>query len=164
MYVRSDRAHMRHRIYAHLVWTTRDRARLIDRRAATFLNRFLRDVARQERALVLEVGIVQNHLHLLIRQHPLTNVPRLLQRLKGGSAIIGDREHHTSVPLRWARGYTIESVSRHSLAGARAYVRNQAKRHPTEAIPGWEVPESVSAAREAEWIGEGRTFTSRSRL
>ena len=127
---------VRHRIYAHLVWTTRGRARLIDLRAATFLDRFLRDVARQERALVLEVGFVQTHVHLLIRQHPLTIVPRLLQRLKGGSAIIGEKEHRTSVPLRWARGYTIESVSRHSLDKARAYVRDQTRRHPLEVITG----------------------------
>ena len=128
---------MRHRIYAHLVWTTRDRACLIDLRVARFLDRFLRDVARQERALVLEAGIVQNHLHLLIRQHPTTDVPRLPQRLKGGSAIIADKERHATVPLRWARGYTIESVSRHTLADARSYVRDQPLRHPEWAIPGW---------------------------
>jgi putative transposase len=152
---------MRHRIYAHLVWATRGRARLIDLRAARFLDRFLRDVARQERALVLEVGFVQTHVHLLIRQHPLTIVPRLLQRLKGGSAIVGEKERRTSVPLRWARGYTIESVSRHSLNNARAYVRDQAKRHPLEVIPGWVVPQPITAAREEEWIGEDRKFMGR---
>ncbi|HEU5466958.1 MAG TPA: IS200/IS605 family transposase [Gemmatimonadales bacterium] len=149
---------MRHRIYAHLVWTTRDRKCLIDLRVAKFLDRFLRDVARQERALVLEAGIVQNHVHLLIRQHPTTNIPQLLQRLKGGSAIVADQERHATVALRWARGYTIDSISRHNLADARAYVRDQPGRHPALVIPGWRPADPVSSAREEEWIGENRTW------
>jgi len=156
--VSQDRSGMRHRIYAHVVWTTRNRAPLIDLRIARFLDRFLRDVARQERALVLEAGIVQNHLHLLIRQHPTTNLPHLLQRLKGGSAIVADKERHASVPLRWARGYAIDSVSRHNLANARSYVRDQPGRHPELAIVGWAPLEPVSSAREDEWIGENRTW------
>ena len=152
---------MRHRLYAHLIWTTRDRAPLIDARVARFLDRFLRVVARQERAIVLELGLVRSHLHLLIRYHPLTNLPRLLQRLKGASANVASREHHASVPLRWARGYTIESVSRRALSDARGYVRDQAKRHPGDRIEGWTPGESVSAEVEAEWISEDRRFLGR---
>ena len=149
---------MRHRIYAHVVWTTRGRARFIDLRVARFLDRFLRDVARQERTLVLEAGMVQNHVHLLIRQHPTTSIPRLLQRLKGGSAVVADKERHAAIPLRWAKGYTIESVGKNTLADARAYVRDQPRRHPDLAIPGWVPANPVTGTREEEWIGENRTW------
>jgi REP element-mobilizing transposase RayT len=66
---------MRHRLYAHVVWTTRDRAPLLDARMARFLWRFLRDVARQERAVVLGLGLVRTHVHLLLRLHPTTRCP-----------------------------------------------------------------------------------------
>ena len=89
---------------------------------------------------------------------PTTDVPHLLQRLKGGSAIVADKERHAAVPLRWARGYTIESVSRSALADARSYVRGQPTRHPDLAIPGWTPVEPVSGSREEEWIGENRKW------
>ena len=49
---------MWHRLYFHVVWTTRDREPLIDARYAVFLSRFLRAVARQERSQILEIGLV----------------------------------------------------------------------------------------------------------
>jgi hypothetical protein len=42
----------RHRLYVHLVWTTRGRERLIDQELARFLCRFLRAMARKERAYI----------------------------------------------------------------------------------------------------------------
>jgi putative transposase len=131
---------MQHRIYYHLVWTTRDRAPLIDARLAVFLCRFLRAMGYAERAAVLEIGMVRTHVHVLVVAHPLTNIPRLLQRMKGGSAAIAVREGHASRarPLRWAPGYHIETVSPRLVPRVRAYVRGQPNHHAEEAIDGWE--------------------------
>lgn len=153
---------MRHRLYAHVVWTTKDREPLINLRVARFLDRFLRAVARQERALVLELGLVDDHVHGLIRHHPLTNIPKLMQRLKGASSNVATRERHSET-LLWARGYTIESVSRSSLSSAREYVRDQARRHPAHRIEGWAPVEPLSGEQEAEWLSEDRRWTDRRR-
>jgi len=123
-------------------------------------------VARQERALILEIGLVQTHVHLLIRVQPGVQLPRLLQRLKGGSANVATREGHTPTDraLRWAKGYAIVSVGPAALRVAREYVRGQATRHPTLVIPEWEVPDSIAGALEEEWISEGRTGLRAGRL
>ena len=130
---------MRHRLIVHLVWTTRERAALIDVRVALFLSRFLRDVAGQERARVVALGMVQTHVHMLLRIHPQTSITRLVQRLKGGSAAVAKREGYCSVarPLRWARGYSIDSVSHRAVEVVRHYVHTQPEHHPEEAIEGW---------------------------
>lgn len=129
---------MRDRLFVHLTWTTRDRARLIDARLATFLERFLPATAQQERARILAFGAVQTHLHLLVRLHPTTSTPRLLQRLKGGSYTIANREGHAAhYHLKWAKGYNIESVSVRAVDPVAAYVVSQPRRHPTLAIAGW---------------------------
>jgi REP-associated tyrosine transposase len=141
---------MRHRLYYHLVWTTRDRAPIINAGIAAFLCRFLRAMGHAERAVVLEIGIVRTHVHLLIAAHPLTNIPRLLQRMKGGSAAIAMREGHAprSRPLRWAAGYNIETVPATAVPRARHYLRRQPQRHITEAIDGWtQDPEPVEVIR-----------------
>ena len=85
---------MRHRIYYHIVWTTRGRAPLIDAGLATFLCRFLRQMAREERAHVLEIGMVTTHVHVLARAHPMADIARLLQRLKGASSAVAELDPH----------------------------------------------------------------------
>jgi len=149
-----------HRLYCHIVWTTRDRAPLIDAGLARFLVKFLRGVARQERAHLLELGMVRTHVHLLCRVHPTTDISRLLQRLKGGSAAIAGKEQHSSEGnhLRWAKGYSIRSVGPRNLAIVREYLRQQPARHPTEAIPGWrgDAPEYEVSGND-EWRSELRT-------
>jgi REP-associated tyrosine transposase len=130
---------MRDRLYVHIVWTTRDRAPTIELASARFLARYLVAVARQERAGVHAMGIVRTHVHLLLQLHPTTSISRLMQRLKGGSSVLANREGHVGPrALRWAKGYDIESVSPRALAGVRDYVQRQAQRHPREAIQGWE--------------------------
>ena len=78
---------MYHRLYCHIVWTTREREPLIDSGLARFLTRYLRTIARQERAHILEIGMVATHIHLLMRIDQGTSLPRLLQRLKGGTGL-----------------------------------------------------------------------------
>ena len=127
---------MRHRLYYHVAWTTRDRARLIDSAVAEFLAHHSQVVARQERASILELGIVADHVHLVLRAHPRTDLPRLIQRLKGASARIATKLGLTKHPcgLKWAKGYNIETIGPKALEVARRYVRNQPARHPGKAI------------------------------
>jgi len=127
---------MLHRLFVHIVWTTRDRERSIDPDSADLLRELLPRIARQERATVLEIGIVRTHVHLLLRVHPTTALPRLLQRLKGGTSVIVNQERGNRSPgqLRWAKGYSITTVSPRHLPAVRDYVHSQARIHPDEAL------------------------------
>jgi REP element-mobilizing transposase RayT len=128
---------MRGRLFFHIVWTTRRRVRILDAPAALFLERYLRAVARQERARVLALGVVASHVHVLVETHAMTSIPRLVQRFKGGSSVLINREGHlahAAKTLRWAKGYAVHTVGRPGLDAARAYVRSQGDRHPEERI------------------------------
>jgi len=130
---------MRARLYYHLTWTTRLRAATLDASIARFLGRYLPAVARQERARVLELGLVRTHVHVLFEANPGTQLPRLVQRFKGGSSALARKERHAreNGAFGWTKGYSIETVSPRALPAVRAYVREQAKHHPREAVPGW---------------------------
>jgi REP element-mobilizing transposase RayT len=95
-----------HRLYLHVVWTTRDHAALIDAPLARFLVRILRVLARRERSYVLEVGMVQTHVHLLVRIRPTTPIASLVKRLKGTSSAIATQEGYAVAGARlyWAKG------------------------------------------------------------
>ncbi|MGH7645964.1 MAG: IS200/IS605 family transposase, partial [Gemmatimonadales bacterium] len=145
---------VRHRLYCPVVWMTRNRERLIDAGLATFLCGFLRDVAPQERAHILEIGMVATHVHLLVRVDPTTNISRLLQRLKGGSSAVAGKERHSTTGqwLRWSKGYSMQSVSPRALEAVRQYLRQQPDHHAHEAITDWygDSPEYELAGQE-QW-------------
>ena len=123
-------------LFALLTWTTRDRAPLIDAAGAAFLRAFLPKAAELSRAKVVAVGVVQNHVHLLLHLDALVDIPRLVQRLKGESARIANRDRVLeNARLRWAKGYDLRSVSPRAVPAAQAYLARQAVRHPGLAIP-----------------------------
>ncbi|MFN2317436.1 MAG: IS200/IS605 family transposase [Gemmatimonadales bacterium] len=127
---------MRHAIYLHIVWTTLGRAPLIDHEREHLLRRYLRHIAREERAIILELGMVSTHLHLLLRVHPACRISRLLQRWKGGSAFLSKRDGvgNSARPLRWAKGYSVTSVGPRALPAVLRYITDQPERHPSDRI------------------------------
>jgi putative transposase len=96
-------------------------------------------MARKERAYILEIGMVQTHVHLLARLHPTVAVSTLVKRLKGASSAVATKEGLGGEErLYWAKGYSVTSVSGRGLDSVRVYLRSQATHHPHEAIVGWE--------------------------
>jgi putative transposase len=122
-------------LYALLTWTTRDRAPLIDAAGAAFLRTFLPKAAELRRARVISMSVVQDHVHVLLYLDGLIDIPQLVQRLKGASARIANRDHVLgTVQLRWAKGYDLRSVSPRAVPAAEAYLASQSLRHPGLAI------------------------------
>src|SRR5436309_5039591 len=71
------------RLYALLTWTTMCRLPLIHAGAAAFLRRVLPEIARRHGTRVVDLGIVRNHVHLVLELPPHVDIPRLVQGLKG---------------------------------------------------------------------------------
>jgi len=102
---------------------------------ARFLERFLRQEATRHGSRVLELGIVSNHIHVILQLPPVIDIPRLVQGLKGASARIANRDGlMPRARLRWANGYDLRSVGVRQLEEARRYARTQAAHHPDLAI------------------------------
>ncbi|MFI5235910.1 MAG: IS200/IS605 family transposase [Gemmatimonadales bacterium] len=132
---------MRHRLFYHIVWTTRVRAPLIDVEGAKFLCRTLRPLAKEHRAIVVEIGMVSTHIHLLVRSHPLADLVKMVGRMKGVTSRLAKRA--AIAPISWADGYDIETVSPGEEMKLRHYLRAQPFRHPQEAISGWHGDENA---------------------
>jgi putative transposase len=118
------------RIFAHLSWTTWARLPLIDDSVAEFLGRFLLAESKRQGARVIEIGVVSDHVHLLLELPPVYDVPRLVQGLKGASARLANRDgvsRHKS--LRWATGYDLRSLGIRQLPHVAEYVRTQELKH-----------------------------------
>jgi putative transposase len=127
-------------LYAHLTWTTLERAPLIDAAIGAMLRRFLPAQAERFGVLVMEMGIVRDHVHMLLLLPAGCPVAQLVQQLKGASARVANRDGITPAdrPLRWDRGYDLRSVSPRAVSVVADYVRRQGERHPLSRIPGVE--------------------------
>jgi REP element-mobilizing transposase RayT len=116
--------------YAHLSWTTWARLPLITEKVADFLQPFLLAEAKRHGARVVEIGIVRDHVHLLLELPSVYNAPRLVQGLKGASARLANRDGHAvHESLRWDKGYDFRSVGIRQLAAVTAYVHDQELKH-----------------------------------
>jgi putative transposase len=125
------------RIYAHLSWTTFARAPLITERVGDFLCRLLIEETTRHGARAIELGVVSDHVHVLLELPPAFDVPRMVQGLKGTSARLANRDGiagHTR--LQWAQGYDLRSVGVEQLRRVAEYVRDQKRRHGEAASGG----------------------------
>ncbi|MCH7716638.1 MAG: transposase [Gemmatimonadetes bacterium] len=123
-------------LYVHLSWTTDGRLPMIGSSEDEFLRAFLPAEAKRQGADVAAIGVVSNHLHLVIRLPGVFNIPRLVQGLKGASARLMNQDSGVSRNgIKWAKGYDLRSVSPGHLNRAIRYVAQQAAHHPRHAIP-----------------------------
>src|SRR6266496_2573931 len=152
------------RIYALLTWTTLRRLPLIHGAAAAFLRRALPEIARRHDTRVIELGVVRNHVHVVIELPSRIDIPRLVQGLKGASARIANRDGvMPRAKLQWATGYDLRSLGIRDVRRAITYVRNQDQRHPDMALSipraestGWTRSASLKDAPLAERALSGR--------
>ena len=113
-------------LYVHLTWTTLNRVPSITAAVLAFLDRFLRQEALRHGARPLAVGMVTDHVHMVVELPPVYDLPRLVQGLKGASARIANRDGHADPrPLQWTAGYDARSVGVSGLAAAIRYVEGQ---------------------------------------
>lgn len=126
-------------------WTTRDRSPLIDAERAEFVCRALRGIAKSEPVHVVAIGAVATHVHVVARLHPASDLCRLVQRCKGGTSFMAQRDRvgHSAAVLRWARGYNVETITPSAVESVVAYLRDH-PRHPPALVrvgPRRAVPE-----------------------
>ncbi len=112
-----------------LTWNTWNRYPTIREGEARFLRQFLPAESRRSGARTIALGLVSDHVHLLLRLPGTFDVPRLVQRLKGKSTRLASQSIEDT-GLRWARSYDAQSVSPGSLHRVITYLRNQDRRHP----------------------------------
>ena len=137
-------------LFIHLTWTTYRRMPMIGVSEAAFLKRFLPAEAQRHGARVIVLGLVQDHLHMVLRLPAAYDLPRLVQGFKGASARLANRDVAISrAGLRWAEGYDARSVGPRQLADVIAYVKRQATRHPDRALPTCPPAEAAKARRAA---------------
>ncbi|QDU76499.1 Transposase IS200 like protein [Bremerella volcania] len=117
------------RVYIHLIFSTKNRERTIQREWASRLNQYLVGILRQRKCELLATGGVEDHVHLLISMSREIAISDLVRDLKS----ISSHWIHTTIPgsraFAWQQGYSVFSVSQSGLEDVKEYIAHQEEHH-----------------------------------
>jgi REP element-mobilizing transposase RayT len=117
--------------YAHCVFSTKDRQRNITPELQERLWPFIGGIARANEMKALEIGGVEDHVHVLLSLPSTMAISKAVQLVKGGSS----KWIHENFPehrlFSWQKEYGAFSVSVSQLDHVSDYIRNQPTHHRT---------------------------------
>src|SRR5580700_8637886 len=115
--------------YHHCVFSTKERRPLITPAFQERLWPFLGGIARQNKMKAIEIGGVEDHVHILLSLPSTIPIAKALQLIKGGSS----KWVHETFPehrlFGWQVKYGAFSVSMSLLGKTIDYIRNQEQHH-----------------------------------
>lgn len=112
--------------YQHIVFSTKERRKLVDKSMQPKLWAYMAGIARNHEFLVLANGGMEDHVHLLIQLPPVLSVAEAVSLIKTNSSRWMN-EH--GMKFAWQEGYGDFSVSRSSLSTVESYIVNQEQHH-----------------------------------
>jgi len=110
----------------HIVYGTVGRQPLIDENFKPRLYEYLGGTIRGLKGVCLEIGGVEDHVHILAKLHPTISVSDFLEKLKANSSKWAKSVQRG---FGWQGGYSAFTVSESQVAHVRRYIQNQQEHH-----------------------------------
>jgi REP element-mobilizing transposase RayT len=115
--------------YFHCVFSTKERRPHIKPELRERLWPFLGGIARQNKMKAIEIGGVEDHVHILLSLPSTINIAKAMQLLKGGSSTWIHKTFSGQRQFAWQEEYGAFSVSVSQLDKTIEYIRNQEAHH-----------------------------------
>jgi REP element-mobilizing transposase RayT len=109
--------------FLHIVFSTKDRLKLIPKEKQPRTWGYLAGICHQHKIFVHEIGGMEDHAHMLIQLPPTIALADAVQEIKGSSSKWMGKD------FAWQRGYGAFSVCRSTLDRVARYIRNQEAHH-----------------------------------
>ena len=117
------------RLVFHVVFSTKNREPFITNSVRDELYRYIGGVVTQEGGVLLEIGGIADHVHLLLTLKPSQTLSNLMQKIKGNSSKWVNETSKLSVHFGWQEGYGAFSVSASQVETVQNYIKNQETHH-----------------------------------
>src|SRR5215203_7485809 len=113
--------------YFHLVFSTKDRRRLILPEWESRLHAYMGGIVKGLDAMPLKIGGVEDHVHLLVSLKSKHRLDYFLRDLKADSSEWIHKE--VARMFEWQKGYGAFSVSSTAVDAVGRYIENQREHH-----------------------------------
>ncbi len=117
------------RILIHLVFSTKNRERILPPAIQTELHPYLAGTLDNIECPSLQVGGVEDHVHLLFGLSRTRTIADVVEKVKISSSKWIKAKGVTFADFHWQSGYGAFSVSQSDADAVVAYIRNQAQHH-----------------------------------
>jgi REP element-mobilizing transposase RayT len=107
----------------HIVYATKERRPFLTQSWRADMYDYLGGTVRGLKGTALEIGGVEDHVHLLTSIPSTISVSEFMSKLKANSSNWG--KHRSGKPFGWQDGYSAFTVSESQTEGVRDYIRNQ---------------------------------------
>ena len=118
--------HSHTQITLHVIYSTKDRAKSIPRGSQRRLWEFIGGICRNLGIIALEIGGVEDHVHMLLQIPATTAVADAVSKIKANSSRWA---HRNALDFSWQDGYGAFSVSASAIPAVIRYIRNQEAHH-----------------------------------
>lgn len=119
-------------VLLHVVFSTKHREKWISAQIAERLYPYIGGIIRAEKGTLLDIGGVEDHVHLYLRWRPDESISNLMRVVKARSS----KWVHETIPelagFAWQEGYSAFSVSKSQEDAVKKYIATQAEHHRRE--------------------------------
>ncbi len=117
------------KIYIHLVWSTKDRERLLIDKVRFVVREHILKYSVEKGIHILGMNIQPDHVHVLISLSSDQQVDDTVKLIKGESSHWINSENLIPMKFSWQRGYGAFSISSSHVGAVKEYIANQDKHH-----------------------------------
>jgi REP element-mobilizing transposase RayT len=121
-------------LHYHIVFSTKNREFWINQDVEHRVWAYLGGIAKQHKMTPLQIGGIEDHVHLLLGAPTVLAPAKMVQLLKGGSSAW----IHEALPrmegFGWQDGYGAFTVSRSKVPSAIEYIQGQREHHRTKSF------------------------------
>ena len=116
----------------HMIFSTKHREPLIIPGLRKGLYSYIGGIVRGQKGVLVEIGGMPDHLHLVTRIRPDTSVAEIVRLVKANSSKWVNEQPARGGKFAWQEGYGAFTVSPSQLAGVCNYVQTQEDHHRTK--------------------------------
>ena len=116
-------------VYVHFVWRTWDSLPLISDDLRMPLYGAIAQGCLDVKCQAIEIGGIEDHVHVLVRMHATTAVSDVAKQMKGASSHLVTHVLKRGEFFKWQGSYGAFSVGVREVAGVIEYIRNQQTHH-----------------------------------
>jgi REP-associated tyrosine transposase len=117
------------KVLIHVVFSTKKRVAFIDAALSADLYPYMAGIVRHQRATLLALGGMPDHVHALIRLKADLSLSDMVRALKAVSSKWTHEKPNPIPEFAWQEGYFAASVSPSREAAVRSYILNQEAHH-----------------------------------
>ena len=115
----------------HIVFSTKYRRNQINTEVQNRLYAYIGGILRDQQGILLEIGGMPDHVHILTKLSPTLAISDVLRNTKASSSKWFNETFREHSSFAWQRGFGAFSVSESNVPAVRSYIQNQAEHHQT---------------------------------